>query len=64
MALLSLIAAKGLATSTKVSPVVPVRFGPHEGMQFRRCGCASTPACGSEVWAFGPAFTARLKPCP
>ena len=36
-------------------------FGFSQGRQFSRCGCASTPACGSEVRVFDPSFMAQLK---
>jgi hypothetical protein len=35
-----------------------------QGRQFSRCGCASTPAFGREVWAFGPAFCGLAEARP
>jgi hypothetical protein len=60
----SLVPAKQIAISTSLSLVIPMQPGPYEGKQFSRCGCASTPACGSEVLICNTAFVAWLKPCP
>ena len=43
---------------------IPIRLGAHARGQFSRCGYAFTPACGSEVFAFGLTFYGMAEAMP